>query len=160
MGMTNTFKYKAFDFSFTLSSTLGGWSYDSAAQKSQTSGSGDGAINQIPVYYRNSWQKPGDVTEYEAWIYGNAFKMSSPANSRRLHTTDHLRIKNLTFGITAPSAWTSKIGVKNARIFFSAYNLWTLAGFNEYDPEVPIDGSVAYNTPPLRTLTFGLDINF
>lgn len=160
MGLTNTIKYKLLDLSFTLSSSLGGWSYDSAAQKSQTSGSGDGAINQIPEYYRNSWKKPGDVTEYEAWIYGNSFKMSSPANSRRLHTTDHIRIKNLTFGISAPSSWSSKIGIKKARLFFSAFNLWTLAGFNEYDPEVPIDGSVAYNTPPLRTLTFGLDINF
>lgn len=160
MGMTNTFKYKMFDLSFTLSSTLGGWSYDSAAQKSQTSGSGDGAINQIPLYYKNSWQKPGDVTVYEAWIYGNASKMSSPANSRRLHTTDHIRIKNLTFGISLPKTLVSKAGISNARVFFSAFNLWTLAGFNEYDPEVPIDGSVAYNTPPLRTLTFGLDINF
>ncbi len=159
-GLTNTIKYKLIDFSFTLSSTLGGWSYDSAAQKSQTSGSGDGAINQIPEYYRNSWKKPGDNTEYEAWIYGNSFKMSSPANSRRLHTTDHIRIKNLTLGLSAPASWSSKIGIKNARLFFSAFNLWTLAGFNEYDPEVPINGSVAYNTPPLRTLTFGLDINF
>lgn len=160
MGMTNVLRYKLLDFSFTLSSTLGGWSYDSAAGKSQSSGSGDGAINQIPQYYRNSWQKPGDVTEYEAWIYGNTSKMASPANSRRLHTTNHLRIKNLTLGLSAPSSWTSKIGIKKARVFFSAYNLWTLAGFNEYDPEVPINGSVSYNTPPLRTLTFGIDINF
>jgi len=160
MGLTNTLRYKIFDLSFTLSSTLGGWSYDSAAQKSQTSGSGDGAINQIPLYYRNSWQQPGDVTEYEVWIYGNSSKMSSPANSRRLHTTDHLRIKNLTFGISAPKSLISKIGISKARLFFSAYNLFTIAGFNEYDPETPIDGSVAYNTPPLRTLTFGLDINF
>src|SRR5574344_1640316 len=66
LGLTNTFRYKIFDLSFTLSSTFGGWSYDSAAQKSQTSGSGDGAINQIPLYYRDSWQKPGDITKYEA----------------------------------------------------------------------------------------------
>jgi len=160
MGLTNTLKYKIIDFSFTLTSTFGGWSYDSAAQKSQTSGSGDGAINQIPLYYKNSWQKPGDITKYEAWIYGNSFKMSSPANSRRLHSTDHVRIKNFTFGISAPKLITNKLGLNSARIFFSAYNLWTFAAFREYDPEVPIDGSVAYNTPPLKTLTFGLDINF
>ncbi len=160
MGLTNTFRYRFLDLSFTLSSTLGGWSYDSAAQKSQTSGSGDGAINQIPLYYRDSWKKPGDVTTYEAWIYGNSKKMSSPANSRRLHSTNHLRIKNFTFGVTMPKAWTSKIGINKARVFFSAYNMLTWAKFNEYDPEVPVNGSVSYNTPPLRTLTFGLDINF
>lgn len=160
MGLTNTFRYRFIDLSFTLSSTLGGWSYDSAAQKSQTSGSGDGAINQIPSYYKDSWKKPGDQTTYEAWIYGNSSKMSSPANSRRLHRTDHLRVKNFTLGLTMPNAWTSKIGINRARIYFSAYNMLTWAAFDEYDPEVPVNGSVAYNTPPLRTLTFGLDINF
>ncbi|MEG0890326.1 MAG: TonB-dependent receptor [Bacteroidales bacterium] len=160
MGLTNTFRYKFIDLGFTLSSTLGGWSYDNAAQKSQTSGSGDGAINQIPVYYRDSWKKPGDETIYEAWIYGNTSKMSSPANSRRLHSTNHLRVKNFTLGVTMPKGWTQKVGINKLRLYFSAYNMLTWAAFNEYDPEVPVSGSVGYNTPPLRTLTFGLDINF
>ncbi len=160
LGLTNTFRYKIFDLSFTLSSTFGGWSYDSAAQKSQTSGSGDGAINQIPLYYRDSWQKPGDITKYEAWIYGNSSRMSSPANTRRLHSTDHVRLKNLTFGVSLPKSWTTKAGISRARLFFSGYNLLTWAAFNEYDPEVPTNGSVMYNTPPLKTMTFGIDINF
>ena len=160
MSLTNTFRYRFIDLSFTLSSTLGGWSYDSAAGKSQTSGSGDGGINQIPKYYQNSWKKPGDVTTYEAWIYGNSSKMSSPANSRRLHSTDHLRVKNFTVGLTMPKNWTQGIGISKARVYFSAFNLLTWAAFDEYDPEVPYNGSVSYNTPPLRTMTFGIDINF
>lgn len=160
MGLTNTFRYRFVDLSFTLSSTLGGYSYDNAAQKSQTSGSGDGAINQIPLYYRDSWKKPGDNTTYEAWIYSNSSKMSSPANSRRLHSTDHLRVKNFTLGLTMPKTWSEKVGINKARIYFSAFNMLTWAAFDEYDPEVPVNGSVGYNTPPLRTLTFGLDINF
>lgn len=160
MGLTNTFRYRFLDLSFTLSSTLGGYSYDSAAQKSQSSGYGDGAINQIPLYYRDSWKKPGDVTMYEAWIYENTSRMTTPANSRRLHSTDHLRVKNLTFGVTLPKIWTEKIGINKARVYFSGYNLLTWAAFDEYDPEIPVNGSVQYNTPPLRTLTFGIDINF
>lgn len=160
MGLTNAFRYKFVDLSFTLSSTLGGWSYDNAAQKSQSSGSSDGAINQIPLYYRDSWKKPGDVTTYEAWIYKNSSKMTSPANSRRLHSTDHLRVKNFTLGLTMPKSWSQKVGINKARVYFSAYNMLTLAAFDEYDPEIPVNGSVGYNTPPLRTLTFGLDINF
>ena len=87
-------------------------------------------------------------------------KMSSPANSRRLHSTDHLRVKNFTVGLTMPKNWTQGIGISKARVYFSAFNLLTWAAFDEYDPEVPYNGSVSYNTPPLRTMTFGIDINF
>ena len=86
--------------------------------------------------------------------------MTTPANRRRLHSTDHLRVKNLTFGVTLPKIWTEKIGINKARVYFSGYNLLTWAAFDEYDPEIPVNGSVQYNTPPLRTLTFGIDINF
>ena len=74
--------------------------------------------------------------------------------------TDHLRLKNITFGINAPKQWVSKIGVNKFRVFCSASNLLTWAAYDMYDPEVPTGGSAYFDMPPLKTLTFGIDINF
>ena len=161
LGLSNSFRWKFLDLNFTLSSTLGGYSYDGAASKTQTSGSGDGAINQIPVYYRDSWKQPGDNAKYEAWIYGNSnSSMPRYHNSRRIHSTDHVRLKNLTFGVSLPSNWVQKLKMNQARIYFTGHNLFTLAAFDEYDPEVPNDGWVGYNSPALKSYSIGININF
>ncbi len=160
-GLTNTLRYKMFDFSFTFTFSLGGWSFDNAAQKSRTAGKGSAAaVNQIPEYYRNSWKQPGDNASIEAWIYNNPTGEMVNANTGLLHSTDHLRLKNFTFGVTIPKNWTEKIGVRRARVYASGVNMLTWAAFDQYDPEVPYNGIIAYNTPPLKTVTFGIEVGF
>ena len=56
--------------------------------------------------------------------------------------------------------WTNKINIGNVRIYASASNLWTWAAYNNYDPEAVSAGSATQTTPPLKTVTFGLNINF
>lgn len=38
--------------------------------------------------------------------------------------------------------------------------LWTWAAYDNYDPEAVSAGSATQTTPPLKTVTFGLNINF
>ena len=80
--------------------------------------------------------------------------------SRRIHSTDYFRLKNITFGITLPKEWTNKINIGNVRFYASASNLWTWAAYDNYDPEAVSAGSATQTTPPLKTVTFGLNINF
>jgi len=35
-----------------------------------------------------------------------------------------------------------------------------LAKYDDYDPEVPTNGSVYFELPPLKTVTFGIEVNF
>ena len=79
-------------------------------------------------------------------------------SSRCIHSTDHLRLKNLILGVNAPAKWAKNIGLSSARLFFSATNLLTLASYDQYDPELM--GTVAFNIPPLKTYSFGLEIGF
>ena len=154
-GFINNLRYKWFDLGFTFNFSLGGWSYDGGASKMEHGGTGN--LN-IPVYYRKRWQKPGDKTSIERFIVDRSLSMKDYATDRRLHIRDFLRLKNLTFGITVPKMWTQKIGIDKARLFMSGNNLLTWAAYQYYDPE--IGSSVSFDTPPLRTMTFGLDINF
>lgn len=157
-GLTNTLHYKWFDLSFMFSYQFGAYGYDNWAQKTEHGGN-DLEAN-IPIYYLDNWKKPGDITRYEVFMEDPDQAMNKIATTRRLHSTDYIRLKTLTFGITLPKQWTRKIGINNARIFASADNLWTWAAYDFYDPESIENGSATWNTPPLKTVTFGINVNF
>ena len=157
-GWTNNLKYKWFDLSFMWTFTLGGYSYDNAAQKLEHGGKSEkGAIQ---TFYRDRWQKPGDVTDVEMFMVGNEYDMSSVVNSRRIHSSDHLRLKNLTFGVSLPKQLVQKAALQNVRFFFSGTNLLTFAKYDRYDPEIPRDGSYSFESPKMKTFTFGVDVKF
>ena len=112
----------------------------------------------LPIYELDRWQKPGDVTDVPRFVLGQA---AGPQNSSRyVHSTDHLRVKNLTLGFTLPDQWLTKLGVSKARLYFSGSNLLTWAKWNQYDPEVPVSGEVFCETPPMRTYSFGIEVSF
>jgi TonB-linked SusC/RagA family outer membrane protein len=160
-GLNNSFRYKIFDLSFLFTYAFGGWSEDNAMQKSRTAGNGSAAVmNQIPRYYLDGWKQPGDITNIEGWFYLNSNNEMTKSSTARLHSTDHIRLKSLTFGVTLPSAWAQKINIERARIYTSGTNLLTWAKYKEYDPEVPLDGQVQYQTPPMKSMTFGLELVF
>lgn len=157
-GWTNSLKYKWFDLSFTWTFTLGGYSYDAGAAKLEHAGKSEkGAIQTL---YRDRWQKPGDKTNIEMFMVGNSYSMASVVNSRRIHSTDHLRLKSLTFGVSLPKQLVRKASLQNVRFYFSGMNLLTFVGYDNYDPEVPRSGVVDFEAPKMKTLTFGVDIKF
>lgn len=157
-GFTNTLRYKIFDLNFTWTYSLGGYSYDSGASKTELAGKT--GYDNIPQYYERRWQKPGDDTDIEMFMVGNTYDMSSVANTRRVHSTDHIRLKNLTFGVSLPQHIARRLKVSNIRAYCSGVNLLTFAAYNNYDPEVPVNGTVYFESPKLKTVTFGLDIKF
>lgn len=157
-GFTNTFLYKMFDLNFTWTYSLGGNSYDSGASKTELGGKT--GYDNIPQYYERRWQKPGDETDIEMFMVGNTYDMSSVANTRRLHSTDHIRLKNMTFGISLPQQIARRLKVSNIRAYCSGVNLLTFAAYKNYDPEVPVNGTVYFESPKLKTVTFGLDVKF
>ena len=157
-GLSNTLRYKWFDLNFMFSYQFGGYSYDNWAQKTEHGGN-DLEAN-IPSYYKDSWKKPGDVTKYELLYEKPSVAMNKVTTTRRLHSTDFIRLKTLTFGFTVPKDWTRKIGIENVRLYASANNLWTWAAYDYYDPEAVSGGTAIWGTPPLKTVTFGINVNF
>ena len=160
-GLVNNFKIYFVDLSFTFTYSIGGYSYDSGAGKLDKEGTTNGLDANIPIYYRERWRKPGDESRYGIYIANNKWDLADGySNSRRIHSTDHVRLKNISLGVTLPSKYSDYINLQGVRVFASASNWFTIASWDMYDPEVGNDGVMAWQTPPLKTIAFGLDLTF
>ena len=103
-----------------------------------------------------------------AMAYSTTSGPMSKVNDRYLQNIRYMRLKNLTVGYTIPVNLTKKIGVEQARIYFSGENLfyWSpLKKITSYvDPEAAIKRSnETYNEtfyPWQKTFMFGVDITF
>lgn len=158
-GLTNLLRYKNLDLSFTLTYSLGGYSFDKTGTYIE-----NGTTNiysskyNLPIYAMDRWQESGDQTDVPRFVYGEA---AGPTNSSRyIHSTDHLRLKNLTIGYTLPVQWTSRALIEKARIYFSGSNLLTWAKWDQYDPETPVNGEVFCEAPAMRIFNFGVQLTF
>ena len=112
--------------------------------------------NNISTNLRKRWQKPGDITDVPRYVLGNG-DGGYYNSSRGIHSSDHLRLKSLSFGYSLPQNWMKSIGFNNVRVYFSGTNLLTWANYDQYDPE--LTGVVDMGVPPLRTFTFGIDFS-
>ncbi|MDE6179738.1 MAG: TonB-dependent receptor, partial [Phocaeicola sp.] len=82
--------------------------------------------------------------------------MASYATTRRIHSGDFVRLKNISFGFTLPGALTRKVGLDKVRLYASGSNLLTWAAYDYIDPE----SNFNWETPPAKTFTLGLEIKF
>ncbi len=156
-GITSDFTWKFIDFNFTLTYSLGGKILDRATWL-QSNGGINPAFN-IPSYYQidKAWKKEGDVVEIPRLVYGTLAQPST----RWMLSNDHLRLKNITLGVRVPTNIVKKAGLERVRVYASGSNLLTFKSKDLYvDPECPVDGLVTYQSPALRTITFGLEIGF
>ena len=83
-------------------------------------------------------------------------------SSRYLYDGDYLRLKTLNIGYNIPASFVQDIGLKSATVYFVGQNLWTYV-FDEdlkYDPEVQSSGFTSLQAAPLKSVTFGVKVNF
>ncbi|KQR70226.1 TonB-dependent receptor [Pedobacter sp. Leaf176] len=66
-----------------------------------------------------------------------------------------IRMKNVSLSYSFPTKMISPIKAKNLRIYVQGQNLFTITNYDGYDPE-----SQGVGTPPLRTITAGLQLTF
>ena len=157
-GLTNFVSWKFIDLNFTLTYSLGGHAYD-AATWLQSNGGTYNYVGNVPAYYKieDTWKQPGDNAKLPLFAYGN----KNTVSSRWMMPTDHLRLKNLTIGFTLPSNLSKKAGINKLRAYISGNNLLTWKSKDLYvDPETPVDGLCYFETPALRTITFGIELGF
>jgi len=81
--------------------------------------------------------------------------------TRYLQDASYIRLKNLQFGYTLPTEFTTRFKIEKLRIFVSGENIWTLTNLSTiFDPET-IDGGYGGNVYPLcKVYSAGLSINF
>jgi TonB-linked SusC/RagA family outer membrane protein len=182
-GFNNSFRYKNFDLNIFLNGSVGGkignymkmklthmnsvWTNQlvdvaNRAQLTAADGNTTGAwydnianvvvSNPDATLPRASINDPNDN---DAW------------SSRYIESGSYLRLKSITLGYTLPRPLVSKLGMNSVRISLNATNLFTITGYDGYDPEIGASTASAnvFNLdngryPSPTTVTFNLNLSF
>ena len=184
-GFTFSGNWKAIDFSMGFTYAIGGKVYNANAMHSMM-GNKDNSLGQnrlafiaetFKYYDVNSSGDLTLVTEPSALAklnentkYASFFSEYGIVSSEFIEDASYLRLNTLTVGYTLPKNWMNKIGVQNARVYFTGTNLFCLDGYSGIDPDVntKVDGKDGFPTPyfdynsypKARTYTFGVNLTF
>lgn len=143
--------------------------------------SGATSYTQIPLAYKTPFRGPGEGNGFKIWedrwhkadyndpnsewIPGKfpSLRTTSNGNNERVSTfwtTDayFVRLKSLELGYTIPKSFINKLGLDGVRVYFNAYNLFTVTNVKYTDPEA-VEGMMSFYYPQLKTYTFGINID-
>lgn len=130
-----------------------------------------------PVDVVNNMWTPANPNAYFPRLRGyvalNANSELSVPQSKYLQNVAYIRLKNITLGYSLPKQLISKVGIANARVYFTGQNIWTYSpmykNIKTLDPEViegidpdlsPTEKGNGMAYPMLKTYTVGINITF
>lgn len=103
----------------------------------------------------NIWTTPGQVTDIPK--YGTPFYH----DTSRYSNAAFLRLKNISLSYSFPNELIRKSRVlSNVKLYVTGRNLWTLTGFEGYDPEVGYSNATSGGYPNSRQVVFGAELVF
>jgi TonB-linked SusC/RagA family outer membrane protein len=126
------------------------------------------------TWFMDRWHPEDPTADYfnpnTKWVEG--YYPVTGHDGRRTGTNgvmnaSYIRLKTAELGYNFNSKLLSRVGIKDARVFLSGYNLLTFTGLKDVDPERPgsAGGSSTnyidfYNDPITRTYTIGAKLKF
>ncbi|MCD0488096.1 TonB-dependent receptor [Pedobacter sp. MC2016-14] len=156
-GLTNSITYKGINLDFTfqfvkqLSKTLiaatnypPGYPYNAAASVMRdylALGSQDQLVTQ-------------DARSVQGSAAYTAF-LNYALSDQVFVDASFIKLKNASLSYAIPAKLLSKINAQNLRVYVQGQNLFTITKYKGYDPE-----SQGAATPPLRTISAGLQLTF
>jgi TonB-linked SusC/RagA family outer membrane protein len=160
-GIINSIGYRGFQLEFLLQfvrqlGTKDLYYYNGG---SQIPGMFFRGLSNQPVTVLDRWQKPGDIKPIARYnTDGTIIPWPQPPASDAgfSYNASYIRMKNIAFSWEIPSSWTKKAHFQNGKIYLQGQNLITITKYTGLDPE---NQSVS-SLPPLRVLTFGLQMGF
>jgi len=162
-GLTNTFKYRGFDLSFSLQGSQGGELINGDTNYSDTK-------ERIGSYIANQWLSeayPGDgKTPFEQNGFTNWV-----ITDYAVEDASYYALRDVNVGYTIPESVAKKINLSSLRFYLSGRNLYfhSAKGYRGINPEDRrnsgaenslIDGYQRGGFPIPKTVTLGVDINF
>ena len=188
-GFTNTFNYKGFDLNIFINGSVGNkvMNYTSINLTSMTSTWNNqiqekiadraqlAAIDANKVYEDGGmWYNditnvyvtnPGTQTPRVA--IGNTYNQN--ISTRYIEDGSYVRLKNVSLGYTFPKSIIKKLYLDNLRVYCNLQNVWTITGYDGYDPEIGASTTDANGYvfgldngryPSPFTCTFGVNLSF
>ena len=110
------------------------------------------------------WRREGDVTDMPRALYNTGYNWLG--SDRFVEDGSYLRLKSISLSYVFNKKATEWLNIRDMKLFFTAYNLYTWTNYSGQDPDVappsrpdslPKDYS---KTPPGRKYMLGLNITF
>jgi hypothetical protein len=185
-GFNTTMQWAGFDFAAYFTYQGGNYIFDAAEVSQTIFAPGSGVIRQD--YVGNYWTEQNSDAKYPKPVGNNRYDVinedgSISANQRFdwrragqrhdqfLKKGDFLRLRSLTLGYSLPSSVLERIKIQRFRVYVMANNIWTVTGYDGYDPEVVNtsggadsrninQGWVGVQLPQVKSWSVGLNLGF
>ncbi|WKS94914.1 SusC/RagA family TonB-linked outer membrane protein [Riemerella columbina] len=154
-GLNNYIRFKNFDLNTLVNFSFGSYLYD-FEYADLMDGTFEGRSSSIDLEQR--WQKPGDVTSVPRFSSLNL--QGSNRSTRFLFKNDYVRLKALTLGYNFDKEAVGRIGLRNLRLFLQADNMFTWQTHKYTDPEQSLSGLTAGRASNIKTVSFGVKVEF
>lgn len=195
-GWTNTFRYKNFDLSIFINGSYGNKVFNylkmklthmNSAWTNQLKDVNNRTILQ-PIDPNKDysagvdrgdgvlvWNWYDDITNTKVYNANSSIPRLSindpndndAISDRYIENGSYIRLKNITLGYTFPKSLLRKIKIESLRVYANIQNLWTITGYDGYDPEigtstasVNVMGLDNGRYPSPTTYSFGLNVSF
>ncbi|MBC8035389.1 MAG: TonB-dependent receptor [Chitinophagaceae bacterium] len=162
-GLTNTFQYKDFDFSFFIQGVQGGKIFNWTRKYSEQLY--DPFANQLNTVLNR--YTPENTTSTMPRFVNRYHSNNTRISDRYVEDGSYLRIQNISLGYNLPARWIKTVKMSAARIYLSAQNIYTFTDYSGYDPEIgSYNKSVLTQNvdnghyPNPRAFTIGANIQF
>ncbi|HSO77482.1 MAG TPA: SusC/RagA family TonB-linked outer membrane protein, partial [Bacteroidales bacterium] len=157
-GFNTDLNWKGVSLSLIFTYKIGGQTYDAAGRDINDDGYYWERIMSEDAY-ENRWTPDHKDALYPQRVAVD-FEDVNQKSSRHMHPADYTRLKSITLGYNLPKDIVNKVKIANARVYFNGSNLWTMAKYKEYDPEVSEYGTRGWEMPLGKTYTFGIEASF
>lgn len=181
-GLSNTIRYKNWELSFFLSGSVGNDVYNVLRQnKTNPAGWGNKMALVADAASIGMYDPNGSLSDISNVYITNAETAkcwriepssggqndNSRVSSAFVESGSYLRLKTLSLAYNLPKSWTGKIGINWAQVYVNAQNLFTITGYDGYDPEigsmgqsVTLQGLDNGRYPSCRIFNAGVKLNF
>ena len=181
-GINNVITWKDFELSFFFNGSVGNDVYNIVRQRhTDPLGWGNkmavvanyarlgmydeaGSANDIAnVYVTN----PESAVVQRVSAAGQSNNDNNRVSNRFVEDGSYIRLKTLSLAWNVPKPWLRKIGLDWVQVYANVQNLFTITGYDGYDPElgsvkqsVILQGLDNYRYPSQRIYNFGLKLTF
>ena len=155
MGLNMGADYRGFDFSFDIQGVYGNKLFNAKE-----------VVRPDPYNWEKhvlgAWTGPGTSNSEPKASYGGNNYLPS---DKFIQDGSFTRLRNITLGYTLPTGFTEKIAIKQLRIYVKGSNIFTIARFTGYTPEIGssdvLSNGIDYGTYPVTSVySFGVNLTF
>ena len=119
-----------------------------------------GSYGQALVEHLDYWTPENRDASYPRLSIGNSY--NERTSTFWLQNASYLRLKNVEISYTLPQKWTKPIHISGLKFFVNGYNLLTICGIKDRDPELlSFTNGTSYGIiPNTKAYNVGINIQF